>query len=221
VTTTFDRVLDLRPDLAAPYRDFIGLFWDRRLVDPVVLELCRLRVAQLLGCASELADRNRPALAAGLTEAQVSRLAGWPTATDFSAAQRAALGYAEQFVLDPHGVDDAMRAELREHFTDAECVALTEAFALFDGFARIRRILGDHASPQVAAQTVDPPVPGALPGLPADADPAITGSPLGQQPETLVAFLRLYGTLWSHGTVPQPLKEVARIRNARITDCGY
>jgi hypothetical protein len=57
--------------------------------------------------------------------------------------------------------------------------------------------------------------------VPDDADPALTGSVLGEQPETLVAFLRLYGTLWSHGEVAQPLKEMARLRNARITDCGY
>ena len=221
MTTAFDELLDLRPDLAAPYRDFIGLFWDRRLIDLVVLELCRLRVAQLLGCASELADRSRPAVAGGLTEAQVERLPEWPTATEFSAAQRSALGYTEQFVFDPHGVDDAMRAELRRHFTTAECVALTEALAVFDGFTRVRLIFDDDPPGHAAIRTVDPPVPGALPGLPADADPAITASPLGEQPETLVAFLRLYGTLWSHGTMPQPLKEVARIRNARITDCGY
>lgn len=47
------------------------------------------------------------------------------------------------------------------------------------------------------------------------------GDVLGEQPEAIAAFWRLYGRLWSHGTVPQPLKEVARLRNARITDCGY
>ena len=58
------------------------------------------------------------------------------------------------------------------------------------------------------------------PARPAGDDP-IRASALGHQPEALQAFLRLYGTLWSHGEVPQPLKEIARLRNARITDCGY
>ena len=39
-------------------------------------------------------------------------------------------------------------------------------------------------------------------------------------PEAWAAFNRYYGTLWSEGIVDQPTKEVARLRNARITGCG-
>ncbi len=52
-------------------------------------------------------------------------------------------------------------------------------------------------------------------------DDAISGSVLAEQPEALMGFLRLYGTLWSHGRLPQSVKEVARLRNARVTDCAY
>ena len=47
----------------------------------------------------------------------------------------------------------------------------------------------------------------------------IQASPLALQPESLVAFLRAYGTLWSHGVVDHTTKEMARIRNARRIDC--
>ncbi len=50
---------------------------------------------------------------------------------------------------------------------------------------------------------------------------ALGRSPLGHQPETLAAFTRLYATLWSRGVLDHPTKELARIRNARVTDCGY
>jgi len=50
---------------------------------------------------------------------------------------------------------------------------------------------------------------------------AIARSVLAHQPELLQAFLRLYGTLWSHGLVDHPTKEVARLRNARVTGCNY
>jgi alkylhydroperoxidase family enzyme len=53
------------------------------------------------------------------------------------------------------------------------------------------------------------------------ADDAIANSPLALQPEALQRFLVLYGLLWSHGEVDHTVKEVARLRNARITDCGY
>lgn len=52
------------------------------------------------------------------------------------------------------------------------------------------------------------------------ADPAQRGV-LAHQPELLRAFLRLYGTLWSHGIVDQATKEVARLRNARVTGCNF
>ena len=39
-------------------------------------------------------------------------------------------------------------------------------------------------------------------------------------PEAWAAFNRYYGTLWTEGVVDQPTKEVARLRNARITGCG-
>jgi alkylhydroperoxidase family enzyme len=47
----------------------------------------------------------------------------------------------------------------------------------------------------------------------------IQASPLALQPELLAAFLRLYGTLWSHGELDQATKELARVRNARLVDC--
>jgi alkylhydroperoxidase family enzyme len=50
------------------------------------------------------------------------------------------------------------------------------------------------------------------------ADP-ISGSALAHQPETLRAFLVLYGTLWSRGIVDPATKELARIRNARTVNC--
>ena len=66
----------------------------------------------------------------------------------------------------------------------------------------------------VKTPRVPPPDWGAEP----PADFALQG-PLGQQPELWAAFQRLYGTLWSRGVLDQPTKEVARLRNARVTDC--
>lgn len=52
-----------------------------------------------------------------------------------------------------------------------------------------------------------------------DSRDPIQASALALQPETLQAFLRLYGVLWSRGVVDHATKEVARIRNARRVDC--
>jgi AhpD family alkylhydroperoxidase len=61
-----------------------------------------------------------------------------------------------------------------------------------------------------------PRVPSAVPGEPADFRTA-----LAHVPEVAGAFHRLYGTMWSEGIVSQALKETARMRNARVTDCGF
>ena len=158
--TPLDRVFGLRPDLYDPFRAFYSVFWTDRLLDPVVLELCRLRVAQLLGCESEQRVRYRPARDAGLTEDQVASLPGWPQGPAFTDAQRAALALAEQFVLDPHGIDDEQRDAVIDHFGLPGLVALCEAVALFDGFCRFRIILG------VAAPATVTVVPAPAPATP-------------------------------------------------------
>ncbi|MGY9083493.1 MAG: hypothetical protein ACKVK3_12875 [Acidimicrobiales bacterium] len=35
-----------------------------------------------------------------------------------------------------------------------------------------------------------------------------------------LAFDTMYATLWSNGTVDVDVKELVRLRNARVTDCG-
>lgn len=50
---------------------------------------------------------------------------------------------------------------------------------------------------------------------------SVFGSILGHQPELAGAFFSLYGEFWNRGILDHATKETARIRNARITDCGY
>lgn len=61
-----------------------------------------------------------------------------------------------------------------------------------------------------------PRVSSALPG-----QPPHFGSVMAQQPDLLARFGALYAAFWSEGVLPHRIKEVARIRNARITDCGF
>jgi len=158
--SALDQVFGLRPDLYEPFRAFYATFWTHELLDPVVLELCRLRVAQLLRCPSEQQVRYEPARRAGLTEEQVARLPQWPTDPMISPAQRAALGFAEQFVIDVEGIDAELRDAVVDHFTVAGLVALCEALALFDGFCRFRSILGVDDDPSSGVTVVPGPTPG-------------------------------------------------------------
>jgi len=146
-TTSLDRVFGLRPELYEQYREFAELFWRLRVVDPVLLELCRLRVAALLGCARELELRRPEAAGAGLGEKKIAALDDWRRSSVFSPVERACLAFAEKFVLEPHGLSDEDAAAVSAHLSAAEMVAFTEALALFDGFARFQILLGVAPEP--------------------------------------------------------------------------
>ena len=113
-------VWDLVP---APHRQLRDLQSSlvRAGLDPVLLERCRARIDALVG-------------GAGVT-----------TYGPMSDAERAAVGFAEQFVLDPRGVTDAQAEELHRLFPDPQLAALTTAVATFDAVARVTAVLADPA----------------------------------------------------------------------------
>ena len=43
---------------------------------------------------------------------------------------------------------------------------------------------------------------------------------MAHSPQVRQAFDRMYGTLWSDGVLDVDVKELVRLRNARVTDCG-
>ena len=131
-----DTVYGLLPDTYQRYQQLVAHIWQPGLIDPVVLELCRLRVAQLVRCQRELEIRTPQATAAGLDDDKVAKLAQWPTATEFTEPERAALGFAEMYVIDPGSVTDAMCESVTEQFTPPEVAVLTTAVAVFDATAR-------------------------------------------------------------------------------------
>ena len=47
-----------------------------------------------------------------------------------------------------------------------------------------------------------------------------TKTVLGHSPAVRQAFDQMYATLWSKGTAPVDVKELIRLRNARVTGCG-
>ena len=50
--------------------------------------------------------------------------------------------------------------------------------------------------------------------------PVVSGSALAHQPALNDAFWKLHGALWNRGVLDHRAKEIARIRNARVTNCG-
>jgi alkylhydroperoxidase family enzyme len=106
-----DRVFGLRPEAYARFRELYDGLWGHG-VDDATLDLCQTRVQSLLTLQPD------------------------PTPAGVSTAQRACLAYAEQYVLDPHGLRDADFDALHEHYDDAALATLTLAVAMFDALAR-------------------------------------------------------------------------------------
>ena len=138
---TFADLMALRSNLAADVAAFGDLLWRAPGIDPVTLELCRLRVAQLHGARAALAERRPEAQAAGLTEARIAHLADYGSDPAFSARERACLELSELFVMDPSAIDDATFGAVRDTLGEQGTVALLEALAVFDGFTRAQVML--------------------------------------------------------------------------------
>lgn len=63
--------------------------------------------------------------------------------------------------------------------------------------------------------STSPRLPSAVKG-----QPASSRSIMAHSPAVRAAFDRMYATLWSRGALEPDVKELVRLRNARVTDCG-
>jgi alkylhydroperoxidase family enzyme len=138
VTTdeVLEDVLHAHPDVRGPLGDAWDAAWDS--VDPVLLELCRLRIAMLLGCRAELVARTSAAVEAGLDESVVAVLADWPRSARFGPRERAGLAFTEQFVIDVAGIDDATVGRARAELGDQGLADFVSALLVVEQRQRLR-----------------------------------------------------------------------------------
>ncbi|MFM7536906.1 MAG: carboxymuconolactone decarboxylase family protein [Acidimicrobiales bacterium] len=106
-------VLDEATGVASALADNHAAAW--AAAEPRLLELARLRIAQLLGHPDELAGRTVGAAGPVLDEDAVTALASWPSSGLFDGRDRAVLAFVEQYVLDVATVTDEQVASLVEH----------------------------------------------------------------------------------------------------------
>ena len=140
--TTFERTLALSPRVYQRFADMYRRVWCPPVADPVLLELTRLRIAQLLRSECDLRLRFAPAARAGLEEAKVAEIAQWPTSRRFSETERAVLAFTEQFVMDAHGMDDEQCGAVVSALDRQSVAGLTVAVAIFEATTRLRLGLG-------------------------------------------------------------------------------
>lgn len=102
-----------------------------------LVELVRLRVAFFNQCRSCMAIRYADAVADGLSEDLVCSLERPHEAENLSDAEKSAIRYGELMATDHLAIGDAVYADLRRHFSEAEIVELGMTVAFFVGFGRL------------------------------------------------------------------------------------
>ena len=121
-------------------------------LDPLLLELVKLRASQINRCAYCLDMHSKDARAQGEDEQRLHVLAAWREAPFYSPRERAALAWCEALTALPQtGAPDDVFADLEAQLSPEEIAALTFQIVAINGWNRLsvglRTPVGDYVSP--------------------------------------------------------------------------
>jgi AhpD family alkylhydroperoxidase len=125
------------PELAKPFLIFTGAMSQGLTLRRRLLELVRLRIAFHNQCRSCMSVRYASALEDGLTEDMVCSLEKPMEAPDLSAAEKAAIHYADLAASNHLAITDETIDNLRKYYTEKEIVELCMYVAYCVGFGRM------------------------------------------------------------------------------------
>lgn len=120
------------PQIATGFDALYQSLWTQPHLPAAVLELCRLRLAQLHQCEVEWERRD-----AEVAPHKREALRDWHSDSGFSDAERACLAFTEVYAMDPQAITDALAQTVKDHFGDAGLVLLVEALGILDGMTRL------------------------------------------------------------------------------------
>jgi AhpD family alkylhydroperoxidase len=142
---------------AAPdgYKAMLGLesYLQNCGLEAPLVELVKLRVSQMNGCAFCLDMHWKDLRALGECETRLYSLDAWRECPYYSGRERAALEWAEAVTRITTGqVQDAVYEDVRQYFTEKELADLTLAVATINAWNRLsisaRTVAGQyHANP--------------------------------------------------------------------------
>lgn len=107
-------------------------------LDPVLLNLVRLRASQLNGCAYCIDLHWKDLRALGESEQRLYALDAWQESPGYSDRERAVLAWTEAVTRLDHGrVPDSVHALARAHVEEPELCRLTLAIAAINAWNRL------------------------------------------------------------------------------------
>jgi AhpD family alkylhydroperoxidase len=112
--------------------------WIAASFDPKLLDLVKVRVSQMNGCAYCLHLHRQDAVKRGETEDRMLLLNAWHESQLFTERERAALAWAESLtrIAESHA-PDAVYEEARSVFSDDELLALSIGVAMTNAWNRL------------------------------------------------------------------------------------
>jgi AhpD family alkylhydroperoxidase len=125
----------------AGFKAMLGLqgFVNDSGLEHSLLELVKMRISQINGCAYCLDMHFKDATAAGETAQRLYLLNAWREVNLYSARERAALEWAESLTLiSENHVPDDVYATARAQFSEQELVHLTLAVVAINGWNRLQ-----------------------------------------------------------------------------------
>jgi AhpD family alkylhydroperoxidase len=145
-----------RPEIVGPMRS-LGQAAREGPLEPLLIELVKIRASQLNGCGHCLEMHTKDARALGESEDRLHLVAAWRDAPVFSERERAALVWCEELtLLAERNVDDETYDAVRRVFTDDELCQLTLAVVTINAWNRFavafRAPVGNYVSRVAAAE---------------------------------------------------------------------
>jgi AhpD family alkylhydroperoxidase len=148
-TTVPAQIWAHRPEVATAWLSALEEMHLRSCLPERLRELVRLRIAGITTCQVCMVARKSDAV----TEEDLACLAA--DNPRFTAAERAALRYAELFAGDYFAIDDALFATLAEHFSTEQVVELNLYCALMLAGGRMTYVQRGYDEAGAASKAID------------------------------------------------------------------
>lgn len=120
------------PDIAPAYEALYASLWSQGHIPSAVLELCRLRLAQLHNSAADIECEY-----VELPATKRSSLARWNTEPLYSEAEKSCIAFTEVYAMDAQSITDEHAAAVKVYYGDSGLVLLIEALGILDGRIRL------------------------------------------------------------------------------------
>jgi len=117
-------------------------------LEPSLIELVKIRVSQINGCANCINMHTTEARSRGETEQRIYLLSAWREAPCYTERERAALGWTEALTRLSEGhTHESAYGALKAQFSDEEQVKLTLMINIINGWNRLSVGFGTWMEP--------------------------------------------------------------------------